>query len=1345
MPPNRISILVALEGSDEGLKRALRSAERSLGELSVSAKTAGEKATAGVAEVKAGMAAFGDQVNRAKGQLLAFLTISWAAGKVQEIVQVADAWNQMAARLKLATAGQREFSIAQRELFAIAQRIGVPLQETATLYGKLQKAVRGLGLEQQDALALTESISQALRISGASTAEAQAALLQFGQALAAGVLRGEEFNSVVENSPRLAQALADGLNVPIGRLRKLAEEGRLTADVVVRALMSQKDILAAEYAQLPQTVSQAFQRLSNAFGQWLNQVDTATGFTRSLAAALTSLSEHLDTVMAWLKRLAEVGLAVLIYRLLPALITAWETVGVAAVTAAHASAAAWLTVNQSLSAAVASLGVLRTAFATLGAFAVGWEIGTWLSEQFVVARRAGIAMVELLLKGFEQLQYRWEVFAALFTADRISEATRRHQVRLAEMNRIFAEMIADATKGTAAAQTAMTTAAATAEEITQRLAAVRQGTQESVGRGAEAVHAALDKLKTRLTTVEQTATQASQTANDATAKMAEGYRSLTSVVESTLQQQVAAVQARYAQEQAALETTRQSEAIKLTRSTQLLTDALAEQTRLRQQATADTLVLLEQESLARLEAARRHGVAEAEREANVQRVENEILATRRQTLLVAVAEYRQHIDALNAEANRHLSEIQRIEEQKRLLSLSTEERIREILRQGMSEAQALEDRKRQIAEYQAAARAQLAAGEFEQSRQFAQKALDLAAQVASSQASDARRSTEARRQSEQAATQAIALEAQSRDAYRRKEYATAVQLHRQAEALRTESAQKEREADQTAVVGKQQVNQAIGQIRTSEDLLRQALEGEARAHQTAAQTAVSARESIRQTLTATAAEIEQVTTRLRQGVTVTIDADTARFDQAIFALDRTLSEKGYLLAIQADLTQAERQLQDYAARLKAGETLPVDADVTKAQAALVRLKTYAEEHAEFELSVVTAKAETALSNVARQIQALSQLETESRHLVSTNVAAARAEIQSLNGANTASTHTIYVRRVEANAAGGVVGWSAQRYARGGPVAPGFPRMRGGSVPGSGNQDTVPRTLDAGSFVLRRAAVRRYGSPTLSRLANGVARFAAGGTVNAKLPKDSDSPARSSLPKQNREAAEALQMIELGLKGIEGFTGRFQWAYGPSAGLNFRVDTLANYNRQAQQDRELIAGFIHRPQLTSYEQETLERIKETWRLAMRAALNWGDDLERGVIDYLDEHQAEFYARGGIAGSDTVPALLTPGEFVVNKSAVSRLGVGFLEALNNLSLPARALATNVQGFADGGWVQPAVSPSSLSRSALSDLPAATPARTIRVELAAGNRTVTATVDARDEARLLDLLKAAQSRTT
>ncbi|EXI92835.1 MAG: tape measure domain protein [Candidatus Accumulibacter sp. BA-94] len=340
MASNRIAILVALEGADEGLKRAITSAERSLGQLSSTARTSGAQAAAGVAQVQAGMSALSEQVARAKTQLLAFLSIDWAAGKVQAIVQVADAWNLMAARLKLATAGQREFMTAQSALFDIAQRIGVPIQETATLYGKLQQAVRMLGGEQQQALTLTESISQALRISGASATEAQSSLLQFGQALASGVLRGEEFNSVVENSPRLAQALADGLDVPIGRLRKMAEEGRLTADVVVNALRSQKEKLAAEYAQLPATVGQAFERLRNAFGQWVNRVDEATGLTQKLAQALTWLAQNLDTVMQAVKRLAELGLAVLIYRLIPALITAWQTAGAAAVTAARLTVAA---------------------------------------------------------------------------------------------------------------------------------------------------------------------------------------------------------------------------------------------------------------------------------------------------------------------------------------------------------------------------------------------------------------------------------------------------------------------------------------------------------------------------------------------------------------------------------------------------------------------------------------------------------------------------------------------------------------------------------------------------------------------------------------------------------------------------------------------------------------------------------------------------------------------------------------------------------------------------------------------------------------------------------------------
>ena len=1316
---NRISILVALEGADEGLKRAITSAERSLGGFGSSAKTAGDKAAAGVAEVKAGMNAFGDQVAKAKTQLLAFLTINWASGKVQEIVQIADAWNMMSARLKLATAGSREYTVAQKELFAIAQRIGVPIQETATLYGKLQQAVRMLGGEQQDALSLTESISQALRISGASATEAQSSLLQFGQALASGVLRGEEFNSVVENSPRLAKALADGLNVPIGRLRKLAEEGRLTADVVVNALMSQKDKLAAEYAQLPMTVSQAFTRLSNAFGQWISRLDESTGFTKKLAEALTWLSENLDTVMKWLGRIAEVGLAVLVYRLIPALIIAWQTAGAAAVTAASTTAAAWAAANLSVSNAIATVGKLRVAFGVLGAAILGWEIGTWLSEKFEIVRKAGIFMVEVLMKGIENLRFQWEVFAAIFTSDTIQQATKRHEQRLAEMNRIFAEMYADATEGANVAKGAMNTAATAAEEIAKRLEAVRQGTQEAVGRGIEAVHAALEKLKSRLGEVEQAVGKAQAQVNDATAKMAEAYKGLTTIVEASLAQQVQAVKSRYDQEKAELDRTQQSETARITKSTQLFTEALTQQATLRRQATTETLGLIDQETQARKQAAARQGQTEEERRANVQRVENDILATKRQTLAQALSEYRQHIDALNAEANRHLAEVQRIEEAKRQLSMSTEERIRDIRRQGMTEYEATEDRKRQIAEMQEQARRALANGELELARQLAQKAMDMAAQVATSQTNEAKRGEEARKQSEQAVSQVTQLEAQSREAYRRQEYQQATELMRQADQLRAELAQKAKDADVQAAQGKQGVRDAIDRIRQSEEILNQTLDAEAKAHQTAARSAITARDEIQRTLTETTRQIDDITAKLKDGLKVTLDADTTRFDQAIADLDKALAEKEYLLQIQADLQEAEQKLKEYEQLLKEGKTLPVDADVSQAREALDRLKAYADQNAQFELKVTTEKAQAAITNVEGMIYALDRIQTESQHQVASNVGAVRAEIDSLNGRNTSSTHTIYVTKVETNATGGLVGGGVQRFADGGAVSPAFPRMSGGSVPGSGHHDTVPRTLEAGAFVIRKAAVQKYGSGALSRLATSVAHFATGGFVGGEKPK------------KNREVVQAQKMMELGMASIN--TG--SWG-GPIA----NQATRNHWSKLWNLDKPMLERLESLKTLTSREQGALSAIIERWKWAMN---NSKQDLERELIDYMEQNQGEFYRRGGLAKSDTVPAMLTPGEYVVNRSAVARLGVGFFEAINNLSAPAQALAgralAGIQGFATGGLVQPVGS--SLPRPSL---PEGTPTRTVRVELSSGQQKVTATVDARDEARLLQLLDAARART-
>jgi len=513
---------------------------------------------------------------------------------------------------------------------------------------------------------------------------------------------------------------------------------------------------------------------------------------------------------------------------------------------------------------------------------------------------------------------------------------------------------------------------------------------------------------------------------------------------------------------------------------------------------------------------------------------------------------------------------------------------------------------------------------------------------------------------------------------------------------------------------------------------------------------MSARDQIKQTLTETQTQVDQLTAKLQQGLKVTIDADASRFTQALADLDKALAEKKLLVSIQADLQQAEKQLREYEQLLKEGKTLPINADVGKARDALDKLRTYADQNALLELRVTTEKAQASITNVDGMIRALERIQTESRHQVSANVDAVRSQIQSLNGANTSSTHTITVRRVEGNATGGVVGAGIRHLAEGGSVAFAFPRMAGGSVPGSGHHDTVPRTLEAGAFVLRKAAVRKYGGGALSRLANGVARFALGGPVakssaarnaNQERPSEDRDRGRPTPPKRNREAIEALKLIELGLRGMDEYTLWLERTYSGGVSLDMRYKTMERYRAEAAKDRDIVQTLMGRNQFTGNERGHMARIQQTWRSAMAQPLAFGKDLERELVSYMEQNEARGFAEGGPAASDSVPAMLTPGEYVVSKAAVTRFGSGFFAALNSLALPARAVAARVQGYASGGLVGLGSPALSLTRPVLEAN--AAPTRTVRVELAAGDRRVNATIDAGDESRLLQILEVARAR--
>ena len=228
------------------------------------------------------------------GRALAGLGVAFSA---RQMIQTADAYSGIVAKLKLVSGSTAEFAAAQSKLFEISQRNMTPLAETVQLYSRLATSMRDLGRSQADTLAITDLVGKSIRISGADASSAAAGILQFAQAIGSGVLRGDEFNSMMENSPRLAKALADGLNVPIGALREMAAQGELTADKVVNAILSQSDAIKREYTQMPVTISGAFQQIQNAFTSYIGKADQASGSSKELAESLSLIAKNMDTLM----------------------------------------------------------------------------------------------------------------------------------------------------------------------------------------------------------------------------------------------------------------------------------------------------------------------------------------------------------------------------------------------------------------------------------------------------------------------------------------------------------------------------------------------------------------------------------------------------------------------------------------------------------------------------------------------------------------------------------------------------------------------------------------------------------------------------------------------------------------------------------------------------------------------------------------------------------------------------------------------------------------------------------------------------------------------------------------
>lgn len=212
----------------------------------------------------------------------------------REFVQVSDSMSLMSTRLKMTTGSMAEFAAQQKAMHAIARETHADIKDTTDLYVKLAPALKDLGRNTDEINKVTSSFTKALQLGGASAEESAAAIKQFGQAMGSGALKGDEFNSMAEASPTLMRYFADGLGVPIGKLKELAGQGKLTAEAVSGALLKMYDQISKDAAQMPVTVGKAFTDLKTEMSLLVAEFNEAAGATGGM-------SQGLEKIADWIK------------------------------------------------------------------------------------------------------------------------------------------------------------------------------------------------------------------------------------------------------------------------------------------------------------------------------------------------------------------------------------------------------------------------------------------------------------------------------------------------------------------------------------------------------------------------------------------------------------------------------------------------------------------------------------------------------------------------------------------------------------------------------------------------------------------------------------------------------------------------------------------------------------------------------------------------------------------------------------------------------------------------------------------------------------------------------------
>lgn len=233
------------------------------------------------------------QLNGFKSQLLGFTAIAGVSLGAKSILLDADAMTSYQARIKLVSRTNNEAKGTFRELMDISNETGNAFKSTAELYTRVYRAL-GDKANSAELLQFTRTLQQMVVVSGALPEEAKSAIIQLSQGLASGTLRGEEFNSVAEQMPIFLEVLQKSLGKTRAELRKMAEDGELTPQIILSATKEAAAEIEKQYESMPLTIGRASSHFGNAWSEYLNKTDNAISLTATVSAAISGLANNLD-------------------------------------------------------------------------------------------------------------------------------------------------------------------------------------------------------------------------------------------------------------------------------------------------------------------------------------------------------------------------------------------------------------------------------------------------------------------------------------------------------------------------------------------------------------------------------------------------------------------------------------------------------------------------------------------------------------------------------------------------------------------------------------------------------------------------------------------------------------------------------------------------------------------------------------------------------------------------------------------------------------------------------------------------------------------------------------------